>query len=118
MAACSGGGRDSPYPHLGTAVLESGPARFRVWIADTAALRAEGLMNARESDLAPLPDGTRRGMLFVFPAPDVVSFWMKDTEVPLDLAYLDETGRIVEVHALVPFDETPVVSSEPVAYAL
>jgi len=57
-------------------------------------------------------------MLFVFPVSQMVSFWMKDTEVALDLAYLDETGRILEVFALVPLDETPVPSSAPVRYAL
>ena len=119
MAACSGGGGGAlPYSDLETATLRSGPAVFRVWIADTAATRAQGLMNATEADLAPLGDGTRRGMLFVFPVAQSVSFWMRDTEVPLDLAYLDETGRILAVHALVPLDETPVPSPGPIRYAL
>ena len=124
MIACSGGGTDpasagpGPYADLATATLRSGPAAFEVWIADTTATRAAGLMDATEADLAPLPDGTRRGMLFVFPVSQMVSFWMKDTEVALDLAYLDETGRILEVFALVPLDETPVPSSAPVRYAL
>ncbi|MHC4848553.1 MAG: DUF192 domain-containing protein [Planctomycetota bacterium] len=118
MAACSGSGEASPYSDLQTATLRSGPAVFHVWLADTAATRAVGLMNATAADLAPLGDGTRRGMLFVFPVAQSVSFWMRDTEVPLDLAYLDETGRILSVHALVPLDETPVPSPGPIRYAL
>lgn len=124
MAACSGGGAapspagPGPYADLETATLRSGPAAFRVWIADTTQTRAAGLMDATEADLAPLQDGTRRGMLFVFPVAQTVSFWMRDTEVPLDLAYLDDSGRILEVFALVPLDETPVPSSSPVRYAL
>jgi len=118
MAACSGGGADAPYPDLETATLRSGPIAYRVWIADTDATRAAGLMDATEADLAPLPDGTRRGMLFVFPVEQMVSFWMRDTEVALDLAYLDADGKILEVHALEPLDETPVPSSVPVRYAL
>jgi uncharacterized membrane protein (UPF0127 family) len=118
MAACSGGGTDSPYSGLETATLRSGPMEFRVWIADTAATRAEGLMDATEADLAPLADGTRRGMLFVFPVAAEVSFWMRDTEVALDLAYLDDSGRILAVHALIPLDDTPVASPGPVRYAL
>ena len=57
-------------------------------------------------------------MLFVFPTTRVLSFWMRDTEVALDLAYLDESGRVMEVHSLVPLNETLVPSSVPVRYAL
>ena len=117
--ACSGG-RDvgGAYPHLEQETLVSGPARFRVWIADDDASRSEGLMNATSADLAPLSNGARRGMLFVFAVDTDVSFWMRDTEVPLDLAYLDETGKILAVHALIPLDETLVPSPGPVRYAL
>ena len=122
LTACSGGGggssSDGAYPDLRVETLRSGPARFRVWIADTNDTRSRGLMDATASDLEPLPDGTRRGMLFVFPVSQPVSFWMKDTEVPLDLAYLDEAGRILEVFALIPLDETLVPSATPVRYAL
>ncbi len=117
--ACSGG-RDvsNAYPHLEQETLVSGPARFRVWIADDDASRTEGLMNATSADLATLSDGTRRGMLFVFAVETDVEFWMKDTEVPLDLAYLDESGRILAVHALIPLDETLIPSPGPIRYAL
>jgi uncharacterized membrane protein (UPF0127 family) len=124
-AACSGGGGgaggdavSNAYPDLAQETLVSGPARFRVWLADDSASRAAGLMDATRADLAPLPDGTRRGMLFVFAVATDVAFWMKDTEVPLDIAYLDESGKILAVHALIPLDETPVPSPGPIRYAL
>lgn len=122
VAACSGGGTtdatSNAYPNLQQVTLVSGPLRVRVWIADDAASRNEGLMNATRADLATLEGGTRRGMLFVFAADTSVSFWMRDTEVPLDLAYLDESGQILAVHALIPLDETLVPSPGPIRYAL
>lgn len=75
-------------------------------------------MFASEDQLAPLGDGTPRGMLFVFAAPSRLSFWMKDTFVPLDLAYVRADGTIAEIHELVPLDVTPVVAGEDVQFAL
>jgi uncharacterized membrane protein (UPF0127 family) len=91
---------------------------FFCWLAETPAQRAQGLMFATEAQLAPLADGTPRGMLFVFPSPDNVAFFMRDTFVPLDLAYVRADGTVAEVHELEPLDETPVPSGEPVLYAL
>lgn len=118
LMACSGGGGDpDPFPGLERAELASGPTRFSVWIAVAPETQARGLMDATEEDLAPLADGSIPAMLFVFPQPRFVSFWMRDTEVALDLAYLDETGRIVEIHSLIPLDESLAPSSVPVAFA-
>ncbi len=63
-----------------------------------------------------LPDS--QGMLFIFPYSDTLSFWMKETPLPLSLAYIDSTGIIKEIHDLIPFDETPVVSKDKVQFAL
>jgi hypothetical protein len=95
-----------------------GGVEFEVWVATTFAQHAQGLMNATEEQLLPLPDGTPRGMLFVFLGEATRSFWMRDTYVPLDLAYATADGTIVEIHELVPLDETLVTSGEPVQYAL
>jgi uncharacterized membrane protein (UPF0127 family) len=46
------------------------------------------------------------GMLFVMPREDTWSFWMHQTRIPLDIIYLDKTGKILEIHARAPFDET------------
>ena len=120
LSACSGSegasGADlSGFPKA--RILVNG-VEFEVYVATTVAQQAEGLMNATEDHLLPLPDGTPRGMLFVFPTEAIRSFWMRDTEVPLDLAYARADGTIAEIHQLVPLDETPVVSGEPVQYAL
>ncbi|MFU8849234.1 MAG: DUF192 domain-containing protein [Opitutales bacterium] len=50
------------------------------------------------------------GMLFLFPRPKPQSFWMKNTRIPLDIGYFDTSGRLVEVHKLFPYDESPVAS--------
>ncbi len=43
-----------------------------------------------------------RGMLFLFPTTDVHSFWMKDTLIPLDMVWIDDASRVVDVKANVP----------------
>lgn len=87
-------------------------ASFAVEIADTDALREKGLMDRP----ALAPD---RGMLFVYPAPRHVFYWMKDTLIPLDLLFVDETGRVTRVKAAArPLDETPIDGGAGVRYVL
>ncbi|WP_411839383.1 DUF192 domain-containing protein [Paracoccus sp. ME4] len=75
---------------------------FATELADTEALRARGLMFRRD-----LPAGT--GMLFVYPRPQPVSFWMRNTLIPLDMVFADARGVIRHIHANArPLDETPV----------
>ena len=59
------------------------------------------------------------GMLFVFEKPKTASFWMKNTKIPLSIAYIDSAGRILQIESMKPLDETPVEStSSEVAFAL
>ncbi len=89
-----------------------GQARFSVKVADTEALREQGLMRV---DHMP----ASQGMLFVYPGPEHAFFWMKDTLIPLDMVFADETGRVTVVHAnAVPQDQTPIDGGQGVSFVL
>ncbi len=62
--------------------------------------------------------GADEGMLFVFPDSRPRSFWMRDTRIPLSIAYIDADGRILEIHDMEPFSLEPVRSRSPARYAL
>ncbi len=62
-----------------------------------------GLMGRREL-------GRDVGMLFVYVRPDALSFWMRDTPLPLDIGFFSPGGELREIYALYPYDETPVKS--------
>lgn len=82
-----------------------------VELAITREQREKGLMKRKH-----LPEN--EGMLFVFPEPDYQSFWMKDTWIPLDLAFFDEEGFLIEVRSMEPHTTDIYISSQPAKYAL
>ena len=67
-----------------------------------------------------LPDGTERGMIFVFDHEDYHSFWMKNVIIPLDIAYIDSDGTIVSTYTMAPLDSRQgrYPSVQPVRYAI
>lgn len=84
---------------------------LNVEVAATGAERERGLMGR-----TALPDNA--GMLFVFDRPQMLSFWMKDTLIPLSIAFIDSDGKIVDIQDMQPLDETVRVSRVPAKYAL
>lgn len=91
---------------------EWGLARFAVELADDEAERAQGLMH-RES----MPQSA--GMLFVYPEPRMVGFWMKNTLIPLDMIFVDSTGTVQRVHSnAVPGDLTPIMGGSDTILAV
>jgi uncharacterized membrane protein (UPF0127 family) len=103
-------GQSAPSPPPAT-VLTIGSTTVSVEIADDPAEREHGLMK-RETL------GADQGMLFVYPDERPRNFWMKDTSLPLSIAYLDAQGRIVRIADMTPFDTSTVPSVRPAMYAL
>ncbi len=85
---------------------------FTVEIADTPARQAQGLMFRQ----ALAEDA---GMLFVYPREQLVSMWMKNTLIPLDMLFITGDGRIESIaQDAVPHDLTPIHSGGPVRAVL
>jgi len=100
---------------LRTVTIDSGEdeVEVRVEIADDLDEQTQGLMH--RTALAE-----NRGMLFVYTDEEARSFWMKNTLIPLSIAYIDSDGRIVDIQDMKPLDDEPphYVSVEPAQYAL
>ena len=87
------------------------PVEITAEIAKTDDERSLGLMHRKK-----LPDG--EGMLFVFDRDQPLSFWMKNTLIPLSIAFIASDGRIIEIKDMQPLDENSVRSGRSVRYAL
>jgi uncharacterized membrane protein (UPF0127 family) len=87
--------------------------KVRVEVADNVFERARGLMYRKAL-------GANRGMLFVYPEEQRLSFWMKNTLIPLSIAYIDSKRRVVDIQDMKPLDDEPpsYVSADPAQYAL
>ncbi|WP_322889220.1 MULTISPECIES: DUF192 domain-containing protein [unclassified Yoonia] len=89
-----------------------GQATFNVEIADTPATRAQGLMFVED-----MP--RMAGMLFIYEQPQAVSFWMKNTLIPLDMIFASPDGEILRVHEnAIPGDLTPIPGGDGVQMVL
>jgi uncharacterized protein len=80
-------------------------------VVATPELRAIGLMNR----FSLRPD---HGMVFVFDRPQPLGFWMRNTYVPLSIAFIDASGKIVNIEDMKPLDESTIWSRGLSLYAL
>jgi uncharacterized membrane protein (UPF0127 family) len=96
---------------LPTVTLTIGEAKLVAEVASTPQQRATGLMHR----FSLQPD---HGMLFVFESPQPLGFWMKNTFIPLSIAYIDASGRILNIEDMAPQDERSHLSKGPALYAL
>lgn len=89
-----------------------GQAHFTVDVADDFQERAQGLMFVEQMPMLT-------GMLFVYEKPQPVSFWMKNTLIPLDMIFTAPTGEILAIHVnAIPGDTTPIPGGDGVQMVL
>lgn len=95
-----------------TLSLNVGNSNLNIEIANTKEQRAEGLMFRKSLK-------QNNGMLFIFDKEQQVSFWMKNTLIPLSIAYINKKGEIMEIYDMNPRSLEPVPSKRStVLYAL
>jgi len=85
--------------------------KLYVEIADTPSKRSSGLMHRKHLS-------ANDGMLFKFSNPSRLSFWMQNTYIPLDIAFLSDNGRILQIESMVPLSTRPVFAKKRCRYAL
>jgi uncharacterized membrane protein (UPF0127 family) len=102
---------ETQLPPRGHAWVIFGTDTITAEIADTPETRGRGLMFRNE-----LPDD--EGMLFIFEEEGIRSFWMQNTFIPLDIAFLDRTLAVIDIRQMQPQSETLHTSSGPAMYAL
>jgi len=91
--------------------LRAGMHLIHAEVAADFSTRARGLMHRK--GLAP-----NSGMLFVFDGPSQQCMWMKNTYIPLSVAFLDEQGTIINIADMQPHSEQTHCSARPALYAL
>jgi uncharacterized membrane protein (UPF0127 family) len=113
VALLAAGGVSAQDQRFGAATLTAGMHLIKAEVAATDAQRAQGLM-LREA----MP--VNAGMVFVFDAPATQCMWMKNTLLPLSVAFIDADGRIVNIRDMQPqtLDSHCSTKGVPVMYAL
>jgi uncharacterized membrane protein (UPF0127 family) len=107
----SAAAQPGPQPRLRSETLQVRFFQIVAEIAETPQQRMMGLMGRRSL-------GAGQGMLFVFDTPEVQCFWMKNTPLPLTIAFIGPQGRVVNMADMEPFSEQSHCSREPVRFAL
>jgi uncharacterized membrane protein (UPF0127 family) len=87
-----------------TIASASGPQKFTVEVARTRAQQEFGLMFRKSMD-------ADKGMIFLWDKPQVITMWMKNTAIPLDMIFLDQSGTIVHISPDAKPESTDVISS-------
>ncbi|MFN0315814.1 MAG: DUF192 domain-containing protein [Burkholderiales bacterium] len=96
---------------LVTYPLSIGKYKLRVEVASTPEARQAGLMHRKSL-------GENQGMVFVFERAGLWGMWMKNTYVPLSVAFIGEDGRILNIEDMTPLSEDSHSAAGPARYAL
>ena len=110
-ATCSTVAAQPAPQQLPTVRLNAGIHNIQAELAQTPEQRSVGLMHRRSMD-------TPHGMLFAFEQPATQCFWMKNTLLPLSIAFLADDGTVVNVADMQPQTTESHCSAQPVRYAL
>jgi uncharacterized membrane protein (UPF0127 family) len=104
-------GQQIPQPRLPIVDLQSGMYLIKAEVAGNYGTRMIGMMGRQE--MAP-----NEGMLFLFPVKEKQCMWMKNTLLPLSVAFIDENGVILNIEDMKPQTEDSHCSIKPAPYAL
>jgi uncharacterized protein len=111
LSACTPDARSGAFG-LRTVDLNVGGTSLKVEVADTPESLSNGLMYRNS-----LP--AEQGMLFILGPAEQASFWMKNTKIPLSIAFIDGNSILKEEHDMQPFDErTTRSATSDICYAL
>ena len=102
---------DTRVKPLPTTSIKVGAHSLRVEVAKTDPDRAQGLMYRKQL-------GANDGMLFIFDEPGYHSMWMRNTLIPLSVAFVDRDGTILNILDMEPQTETTHQSAGPSIYAI
>jgi hypothetical protein len=92
--------------------IKVGEETVQMQLAVFPAEMERGLMQRRDL-------GRDQGMLFIYGTPTQMSFWMRNTPLPLDIGFFSPDGELKEIYTMLPHDETPIRSrSEALTFAL
>lgn len=110
LAACAGHGfaQQAELPRI---PLTAGIHVVQAEVADSYETRATGLMLRKAM-------AANHGMLFVFPTAETQCMWMRNTLLPLSVAFIDANGVITNIADMQPQNDTSHCSSRPAPYAL
>ena len=111
IAARPAAAQDGPQPRLQTTPLTLGMHIIQAELAITPMQQQTGMMFRKTM-------GTNEGMLFVNDEPGLRCFWMRNTLLPLTIAFIDDDGTIVNLADMKPLDESSHCSLKPVRFAL